>query len=583
MASLDAGKHVYQEKTMAFTVEHAKKMRAAWQRAGKRTVQIGHQGVSSGQIPDAASFLKPELMGKITAIHAHMYRNTPHGKPQWARPVYPDMTAENIVWKSFLGEAPARDFDANRYINWRYFWDYSGGNVYENMCHQLAFWYKALGLKIPKAVTMTGGIYLWKDGREVPDTMNVSMEHAEEILFSWDSGFGNDQLKVTEDVLGDNGTISRGQQIRYTPQKVNRPDGNEMMGATRSAAARPHAEFPRLHPLGPGAELPVRAGVPRFHRLPHGGGKLPATAHRALGCRQGRDRLRRRERNLKAEIGIIGGSGLYSMPGFETQEEAAIETPFGWPSDNYVVGTLAGRQVAFLARHGRGHRISPSELNFRANIYGMKSLGVERIISLSAVGSLKEEHRPLDFVIPDQFFDRTRGRVSTFFGEGLVAHISFADPVCPELSEVVAAAGRAAGVNIKKGGTYLCMEGPAFSTKAESNVYRSWGMDVIGMTNLQEAKLAREAEICYVTVAMVTDYDCWHPDHDAVTVNDIIANLMKNAENACQVVAEAVASMPAARGCQCGSALAHAIITDRKLVPAATRQKLGILIDKYFV
>ena len=287
--------------------------------------------------------------------------------------------------------------------------------------------------------------------------------------------------------------------------------------------------------------------------------------------------------DLKAEIGIIGGSGLYSMPGFETQQEAAIETPFGRPSDNYVIGTLAGRQVAFLARHGRGHRISPSELNFRANIYGMKSLGVERIISLSAVGSLKEEHRPLDFVVPDQFFDRTHGRVSTFFGEGLAAHISFADPVCPELSEVVTAAGRAAEVNIKKGGTYLCMEGPAFSTKAESNVYRSWGMDVIGMTNLQEAKLAREAEICYVTVAMVTDYDCWHPQHDAVTVNDIIANLMKNAENARQVVAEAVASMPAARGCQCGSALSHAILTDRKLVPEATRRKLGILIDKYFV
>ena len=234
VASLDAGKHVYQEKTMAFTVEHAKKMRAAWQRAGKRTVEIGHQWLSSGQVPDAASFLKPELMGKITAIRAHMYRNTPHGKPQWARPVYPDMTAENIVWKSFLGEAPAHDFDAHRFINWRYFWDYSGGNVYENMCHQLAFWYKALGLKIPEAVTMTGGVYLWKDGREVPDTMNVSMEHSEEMLFSWDSGFGNDQLKVAEDVLGENGAICRGQQIRYTPQKVNRPDGNEMMGVTRS-------------------------------------------------------------------------------------------------------------------------------------------------------------------------------------------------------------------------------------------------------------------------------------------------------------------------------------------------------------
>jgi 5'-methylthioadenosine phosphorylase len=286
---------------------------------------------------------------------------------------------------------------------------------------------------------------------------------------------------------------------------------------------------------------------------------------------------------LKAEIGIIGGSGLYDMPGFEAREEALIETPFGAPSDNFAIGTLAGRQVAFLARHGRGHRISPSELNFRANIYGMKSLGVERIISLSAVGSLKEEHRPLDFVIPDQFFDRTRGRASTFFGEGLVAHISFADPICPELAAVAAQSCAAAGVTATRGGTYLCMEGPAFSTKAESNVYRSWGMDVIGMTNLQEAKLAREAEICYVTVAMVTDYDCWHSGHDAVTVNDIIANLMKNAENACRVVAEAVAQMPVARACKCGSALAHAILTDRRMVPEATRRKLGILIDKYFV
>ncbi len=286
---------------------------------------------------------------------------------------------------------------------------------------------------------------------------------------------------------------------------------------------------------------------------------------------------------MKAEIGIIGGSGLYGMPGFEAQEEANITTPFGAPSDNYVLGTLAGRKVAFLARHGRGHRISPSELNFRANIYGMKSLGVERIISLSAVGSLKEEHRPLDFVIPDQFFDRTRGRVSTFFGDGLVAHISFADPVCPQLADVVAGACQAVGVTGKKGGTYLCMEGPAFSTKAESNVYRSWGMDVIGMTNLQEAKLAREAEICYVTVAMVTDYDCWHNDHDAVTVSDIIGHLVKNAENACRVVAEAVAAMPAGRSCKCGTALSHAILTDRNVVPEATRTKLGILIDKYFV
>ena len=286
---------------------------------------------------------------------------------------------------------------------------------------------------------------------------------------------------------------------------------------------------------------------------------------------------------MKAEIGIIGGSGLYSMPGFEAQEELNITTPFGNPSDNYVLGTLAGRNVAFLARHGRGHRLSPSELNFRANIYGMKSLGVERIISLSAVGSLQEQHRPQDFVLPDQFFDRTRGRISTFFGEGLVAHISFADPICPQMSGTLDAACRAAGVNVHRGGTYLCMEGPAFSTKAESNVYRAWGMDVIGMTNLQEAKLAREAEICYVTVAMVTDYDCWHPEHDAVTVNDIIANLVKNAENACRVVAQAVAEMPKTRDCKCGSALAHAILTDRTTVPAATKQKLGILIDKYFV
>jgi len=286
---------------------------------------------------------------------------------------------------------------------------------------------------------------------------------------------------------------------------------------------------------------------------------------------------------VKAEIGIIGGSGLYSMPGFETQEEVHIETPFGRPSDNYVLGKLGGHGVAFLARHGRGHRLSPSELNFRANVYGMKSLGVERIISLSAVGSLKDEHHPLDFVIPDQFFDRTRGRVSTFFGDGLVAHVSFAHPVCPELSLVVADACAATGVNVTRGGTYLCMEGPAFSTRAESLVYRSWGMDVIGMTNLQEAKLAREAEICYVTIAMVTDYDCWHPDHDAVTVNEIITHLVKNAENACKVVAQAVAKIPAARSCQCGSALSHAIITDRKMVPEATRRKLGILIDKYFV
>jgi 5'-methylthioadenosine phosphorylase len=282
-----------------------------------------------------------------------------------------------------------------------------------------------------------------------------------------------------------------------------------------------------------------------------------------------------------AEIGVIGGSGLYAMPGFEAQSEVRLETPWGSPSDAYVVGMLAGRRVAFLARHGRGHRIMPSELNFRANIYGFKMLGVQRIISLSAVGSLKEEHRPLDFVIPDQFFDRTRGRVSTFFGEGLVAHISFADPVCPQLSRVVYEACQAEGVRVKLGGTYLCIEGPAFSTKAESMLYRSWGMDVIGMTNLQEAKLAREAEICYVTVAMVTDYDCWHPEHDAVTVNQIIENLNRNAENAVRVVRRAVASMPEQRACGCGSALAHAIITDPKVVPPETRKKLELIVGKY--
>src|SRR3990172_3505823 len=262
------------------------------------------------------------------------------------------------------------------------------------------------------------------------------------------------------------------------------------------------------------------------------------------------------------EIGVIGGSGLYSLPGIQDAEEVNLDTPWGEPSDNYVVGTLEGRRVAFLARHGRGHRILPSELNFRANIFGFKLLGVERILSFSAVGSLREELPPLMFVLPDQFFDRTRGRVSTFFGNGVVAHIAFADPVCPALLEVLESACQSAKVAVKRGGTYLCMEGPAFSTKAESHAYRSWGMDVIGMTNLQEAKLAREAEICYATVAMVTDYDCWHPAHDAVTVTEVIENLMKNAANAIQVVKKAVENMARERSCKCSSALAHAIITD---------------------
>ncbi|MBI3282395.1 MAG: Gfo/Idh/MocA family oxidoreductase [Acidobacteria bacterium] len=241
VASLEAGKHVYQEKTMAFIVDHAKRMRAAYQKA-KKVVQVGHQSCSSGLMADAAQMLKAG-MGKITAIHAHMYRNTPHGKPQWSRPINPDVTPENVIWKSFLGEAPQRPFDANRYVNWRFFWDYSGGNVYENMCHQLSFWYKAMALEIPKAVTMTGGIYLWKDGREVPDTMNVSMEYPEEILFSWDSGFGNNHLGSSEDVLGTDGTISKAQQIRYSPQKVNRPAAGEIAGQSRTRGNETNAHM----------------------------------------------------------------------------------------------------------------------------------------------------------------------------------------------------------------------------------------------------------------------------------------------------------------------------------------------------
>jgi 5'-methylthioadenosine phosphorylase len=270
------------------------------------------------------------------------------------------------------------------------------------------------------------------------------------------------------------------------------------------------------------------------------------------------------------------------MPGFTNQHEVRVETPFGDPSDPYVVGELEGKTVAFLARHGRGHRISPSELNFRANIYGFKKLGVEYIFSLSAVGSLKEEHKPLDFVIPDQFVDRTRGRVSTFFGEGLVVHVSFADPVCPHVAKLLHEACVECGVKAALGGTYLCMEGPAFSTRAESNLYRSWGMDVIGMTNLQEAKLAREAEICYSTVAMVTDYDCWHEGHDAVTVTNIVEVLNKNSENAAKVVRIAVRNLQLTpRTCGCGQALQHALITDPKAVPAATLAKLELLVGKY--
>jgi 5'-methylthioadenosine phosphorylase len=283
----------------------------------------------------------------------------------------------------------------------------------------------------------------------------------------------------------------------------------------------------------------------------------------------------------QAEIGIIGGSGFYNMPGVESIHEVRVTTPFGKPSDAYILGTLEGRKVAFLSRHGRGHLLMPTELNFRANIYGMKKLGVERILSISAVGSLREDFRPLDMVLPSQFYDRTRHRVSTFFGGGLVAHISFADPVCPALVKSMRQAAVEAKVACHEGGTYICMEGPAFSTKAESNVYRSWGMDIIGMTNLQEAKLAREAEICYATLAMVTDYDCWHPDHDAVTVATVIEYLTKNVANAQKIVRNAVRSLPKERSCKCGSALAHAILTDRKKIPAAAKKKLALLVGKY--
>ncbi len=285
-----------------------------------------------------------------------------------------------------------------------------------------------------------------------------------------------------------------------------------------------------------------------------------------------------------AQIGIIGGSGLYQMPELKEIEEVRVETPFGDPSDAFIIGTLEGVRVAFLPRHGRGHRFTPSELPFRANIYAMKLLGVERILSASAVGSLQERYAPLDMVIPDQFFDRTRARAreSTFFGEGIVGHVTFAHPVCAELGDVLEESCRAARVNTHRGGTYLCMEGPAFSTKAESNVYRSWGMDVIGMTNLQEAKLAREAEICYATLALVTDYDCWHEEHDAVSVETVVEYLNKNVQNAQRIMREAVARLAAKRrGCECGSAIKNAIFTPPDMWPEATTRKLDAIIRKY--
>jgi len=283
-------------------------------------------------------------------------------------------------------------------------------------------------------------------------------------------------------------------------------------------------------------------------------------------------------------VGIIGGSGLYQMPELTAVEEIKIETPFGEPSDAFIVGTLEGERVAFLPRHGRGHRFTPTEVPFRANIYAMKLLGAERILSASAVGSLQEKYAPLDMVIPDQFFDRTRARVreSTFFGEGIVGHVSFAHPVCNALGDVLQESCKATGINVHRNGTYLCMEGPAFSTVAESNVYRSWGMDIIGMTNLQEAKLAREAEMCYATLALVTDYDCWHPGHDAVSVETVIEYLNKNVRSAQMIMREAIKRLAGTeRSCKCGSALKNAIFTPPDLWPEATTQKLAAIIKEY--
>jgi 5'-methylthioadenosine phosphorylase len=284
---------------------------------------------------------------------------------------------------------------------------------------------------------------------------------------------------------------------------------------------------------------------------------------------------------MNVEIGIIGGSGLYDMAELTDREEVTLTTPFGESSAPYVLGTLGGRRVAFLARHGAGHRLMPSELNFRANIFGMKMLGVGSILSASAVGSLREDVRPLHIVVPDQFFDRTTSRIGTFFGRGLVAHVAFAHPFCARLSTIAADSAERVGATVHRGGTYVCMEGPQFSTVAESNAYRQWGMDIIGMTNLQEAKLAREAEICYVTIALVTDYDCWHPDHDSVTVEMIIRNLTENAETARRLITDAVARVPAERTCPCASALATAIITRPDAVPAATKRELAPIVGKY--
>ena len=283
----------------------------------------------------------------------------------------------------------------------------------------------------------------------------------------------------------------------------------------------------------------------------------------------------------QAEIGVIGGSGLYQMMELEDPREVELDTPFGSPSDAYILGQLHGKRVAFLARHGRGHRLLPSEINFRSNVAGFKKLGVRRILSASAVGSLRLEHKPMDFVLPDQFFDRTRQRTSTFFGDGIVAHVSFADPICSQLARNVEEAAANIQLPIKRGGTYLCMEGPAFSTRAESHVYRSWGMDLIGMTNLQEAKLAREAEICYVTIAMVTDYDCWHEEEAEVSVEALLKCLTKNSENAQKLIKEVLRILPDEFDCPCQHALKNAIITDPKVISEDHKQGLKLIVGDH--
>jgi 5'-methylthioadenosine phosphorylase len=282
-----------------------------------------------------------------------------------------------------------------------------------------------------------------------------------------------------------------------------------------------------------------------------------------------------------ADVGIIGGSGLYQIDGFADVREIEVSTPFGMPSDNLMVGTLEGQRVAFLPRHARGHKILPGEINFQANVFAMKTLGVQWILSVSAVGSLKEEYAPLHMLIPDQFVDRTRRRKPSFFGRGFVAHVAFANPFCPHVRRLLAEACGEVGITHHRGGKYICIEGPQFSTRAESELYRAWGMDIVGMTNLEEARLAREAEICYATLAMITDYDCWHPDHEAVTAAHVIANLTKNAENAKSILRATLRRLPVPRDCECATALQHALVTRIEDVPPAVRTELAPLISKY--